>query len=207
MSRSTLTTIIAVVVSVVVTVVVIAGFSASDVSPAAVRVNGDRVSQGELNSELSGFADSSFFSQSYAQAQPPVGFKVSNGAISSLAGAQWLGYRIETLLAKQALAREGESVNQKELDAARKALNEQSVLGGMSDSASDEIVRLQATLSKLVDVTGSADAARAAVRKAARNAHVTIDERYGEWSEKKLGVCPRTGCTRAVSVLPPAQQQ
>jgi hypothetical protein len=207
MSRSTLAAILAVVVSVVGTVVVIVAFSASDVSPAALRVNDDKVSQGELNSELSGFADSSFFSQSYAQAQPPVGFKVSEGAISSLAGAQWLGYRIETLLATQALAREGKSVSQKELDQARKQLNSQRVLDGMSDSASDEIVRLQATLSKLVDVKGSAQSARAAVRKAARNAHVTIDERYGEWSEKKLGVCPRTGCARAVSVLPPAQQQ
>ncbi len=206
MSRSTLAAILAVVVSVVGTVVVIVAFSATDVSPAAVRVNGDKVSQSELNSELGGFADSSFFAQSYAQAQPPVGFKVSDGAVSSLAGAQWLGYRIETLLAKQALAREGESVTQKELDAARRALNGQSVLDGMSDSASDEIVRLQATLSKLVDVTGSPADARTAVRRAARNAHITIDERYGEWSKQKLGVCPRTGCARAVSVLPPAQQ-
>jgi hypothetical protein len=207
MSRSTLAAILAVVVSVVGTVVVIVAFSATDVSPAAVRVNDDEVSQGELNSELSGFADSSFFAQSYAQAQPPVGFKVSGGAVSSLAGAQWLGYRIETMLAKQALARQGEAVTQRELDAARKSLNGQNVLDGMSDTASDEIVRLQATLSKLVDETGSPTAARAAVRRAARTAHVTIDERYGEWSEKKLGVCPRTGCARAVSVLPPAQQQ
>lgn len=206
MSRSTLAAILAVVVSVVGTVVVIVAFSATDVSPAALRVNDDKVSQGELNSELSGFADSSFFAQSYAQAQPPVGFKVSNGAVSSLAGAQWLGYRIETLLAKQALAREGESVSRQELDAARRALNGQSVLDGMSNSASDEVVRLQATLSKLVDVTGSEDAARTAVRRAARNAHVTIDERYGDWSAEKLGVCPRAGCARAVSVLPPAQQ-
>ena len=76
----------------------------------------------------------------------------------------------------------------------------------MSDSAADQLTRLQASLTKLVEVTGSAAAARTAVQKAARNAHITIDERYGSWDPKKLGVCPRPGCARAVSVLPPAQQ-
>jgi hypothetical protein len=206
MSRSTLAVILAVVISVVVTAGVIVAFSAADVSPTVLRVNDDKVSQGDLNSELSGFADSTFFAQPYAQAQPPATFKVSNGALSSLAGAQWVGYRIETLLAGQALARRDASVTQKDLDRARTALSKQGVLDGMSDSASDEITRLQATLSKLVTETGSQNAARSAVRRAARAAHVTIDERYGEWSAKKLGVCPRVGCTRVVSVVPPAQQ-
>jgi hypothetical protein len=206
MSRSTLAVILAVVVSVVATVVVIVAFNAADVSPTAVRVNGDTVSQGDLNSELSDFADSNFFAAPYAQAQPPATFKVSNGALSSLAGAQWLGYRVESLLAGQALDRRGGSVTQKNLDQARTALRKQGVLDGMSGSASDEITRLQATLSKLVTVTGSQNAARRAVQKAARAAHVTIDERYGEWSAKKLGVCPRASCARAVSVVPPASQ-
>ena len=56
MSRSTLAAILAVVVSVVVTVVVIVAFSATDVSPAAVRVNGDKVSQ--QRPELRARADS-----------------------------------------------------------------------------------------------------------------------------------------------------
>lgn len=206
MSRSTLAAIIAVVVAVVGTAVVVVALSASDVSPAAMRVNGDRVSQGDLNSELSGFADSTFFSQPYAQAQPPAAFKVSDGAVSSLAGAQWLGYRIEGLLSGQALARQGSSVTQDNLDTARKNLDKQNVLDGMNDAAADQIVRLQATLSKLVTKTGSATKARAAVRRLARTSHITIDERYGEWSPKKLGVCPRAACQRAVSVLPPAQQ-
>ena len=91
-------------------------FSVSDLSPAAVRVNDDKVSQQQLNSELKGFADSSFFAQPFAQAQPPVAFKVSNGAVSSLAGAQWLGYRVENALVEQALARRHVSVTQKDLD-------------------------------------------------------------------------------------------
>jgi hypothetical protein len=206
MSRSTITVIIAVVVAVVATVVVVVVFSAADVSPTVLRVNNDQVSQGDLNSELSGFADSTFFSAPYAQAQPPATFKVSDGALSSLAGAQWLGYRVESLLAGQALDRRGGSVSQKDLDQARTALEKQGVLAGMSGSASDEITRLQATLSKLVKVTGSQNAARRAVQRAARAAHVTIDERYGGWSAKKLGVCPRSDCARAVSVVPPAQQ-
>jgi SurA N-terminal domain len=205
MNRSTTAVIAAVIVSVVVVVGVVAVFSAADLSPVAVRVNGDEVSQQQLNSELKGFADSTFFAQPYAQAQPPAAFKVSDGALSSLASAQWLGYRIENSLVEQALARRNISVTQKDLDAARKALVGQGVLDGMSDTSSDQITRLQASLTKLVKVTGSATAARTALQKAARKAHVTIDERYGSWDPKKLGVCPRVGCRLAVSVLPPAQ--
>ena len=205
MSRSFTLIIIAVVVAVVVVVGAVVGFSASDLSPAALRVNGHEVSQQHLNSELKGFADSSFFAQPYAQATPPVAFKVSDGALSSLAGAQWIGYRIENALVEQELARRDVTVTQKNLDTARKALNGQGVLDGMSDSAADQLTRLQASLTKLAGAT-SASAARAAVEKAARSAHITIDERYGTWEPKKLGVCPRPGCARAISVLPPAQQ-
>ena len=95
MSRSTTAVIVAVIVAVVVVVGVMVASSAPISHRPAVRVNGDEVSQQQLNSELKGFADSSFFAQPYAQAQPPVAFKVSDGALSSLAGAQWLGYRIE----------------------------------------------------------------------------------------------------------------
>jgi hypothetical protein len=206
MSRSIIAVIVAVIIGVVVVVGVIVGFSNTDLSPAAVRVNGDEVSQQELNSELKGFADSPFFAQPYAQAQPPVSFKVSDGAISSLAGAQWLGYRIESALVDEVLASEHIKVTQSDLDKARTALNSQGVLAGMSDSAANQITRLQASLTKLVAATSVAEA-RTAVQKAARKAHVTIDERYGTWNRKALGVCPRPGCTRAVSVLPPAQQQ
>ncbi len=154
MSRSLTAVVVATVVAVVVVVGLIVGFSVSDLSPAAVRVNGDEVSQQQLNSELKGFADSPFFAQPFAQAQPPVAFKVSNGAVSSLAGAQWLGYRIENALVEQALARRHVSVTQKELDTARKALVSQGVLAGMNDSAADQLTRLQASLTKLVKVDG-----------------------------------------------------
>jgi hypothetical protein len=206
MNRSLTAVLIATIIGVVVVGGVIVGFSASDLSPAAVRVNGDKVSQQQLNSELKGFADSSFFTQPFAQAQPPVAFKVSDGAVSSLAGAQWLGYRIENALVEQALARRHASVTQKDLDAARKALVGQGVLAGMNDSAADQLTRLQASLTKLVKVVGSQAAARTTLQKAARAAHITIDERYGTWNRKLLGVCPRAGCTRVVSVLPPAPQ-
>jgi hypothetical protein len=207
MSRSTITAIVAATVAVALVVGVAVGFSVADVSPPAVRVNGDEVSQQDLNSELRGFADSAFFAQPYAQAQPPVSFKVSDGALSSLAGAQWIGYRVENALVEQALARRHVSVTQKDLDAAQKALASQAVLVGMSDTAANRLTRLQASLTKLVKVAGSAAAARTEVRKAARKAHITIDERYGTWAPKQLGVCPRPGCARAVSVLPPAPQQ
>lgn len=206
MSRSTTTTIVAVIVAVVVVVGVVVAFSAADLSPVAVRVNGDEVSQQQLNSELKGFADSTFFAQPYAQAQPPVSFKTSEGAVSSLASAQWLGYRVENSLVEQALARRGKPVTQKDLATARKGLTSQGVLAGMSDTAADQITRLQASLTKLVAVAGSQAAARTAVQQAARKAHITIDERYGSWDPKKLGVCPRVGCGRAVSVVPPAPQ-
>lgn len=206
MSRSTIAVIVAVIIGVVVVGGLSVGFSASDLSPAAVRVNGTEVSQQDLNSELKGFADSSFFAQPYAQAQPPVSFKVSKGALSSLAAAQWLGYRIESALVDEVLARQNVKLTQNDVDKARKALNGQGVLAGMSDAAADQLTRLQASLTKLVGASSVAEA-RTAVQKAARRAHITIDERYGTWNRKALGVCPRPGCTRAVSVLPPAQQQ
>jgi hypothetical protein len=207
MSRSLTVVVVATVVAVVVVVGLIVGFSNSDFSPAAVRVNGDEVSQQQLNSELKGFADSSYFAQPFAQSQPPVAFKVSKGAVSSLAGAQWLGYRVENALVEQALARRHASVTQKEIDSARKTLAGQGVLDGMNDSAADQLTRLQASLTKLLKGAGSQAAVRTELQKAARNAHITIDERYGAWDQKKLGVCPRAGCGRVVSVLPPAPQQ
>ena len=77
----------------------------------------------------------------------------------------------------------------------------------MSDTTSDQLTRLQASLTRLVKATGGSQAkARAALQKAARKAHVTIDERYGTWDAKKLGVCPRADCSRSVSVVPPASQ-
>ena len=194
MSRSLTVVVVATVVAVVVVVGFVVGFSVSDLSPAAVRVNGDEVSQQQLNSELRGFADSTFFAQPFAQAQPPVAFKVSDGAVSSLAGAQWLGYRIENSLVEQALARRHASVTKKDLDTARKALVGQGVLAGMNDSAADQLTRLQASLTKLVKTVGSQAAARTELQKAARKAHVTIDERYGAWNQTQLGVCPRAGC-------------
>ena len=86
MSRSTLAAILAVVVSVV-------GDRRRDrrlqrrpmCRPRRCGSTATRCRRATLDSELGGFADSSFFAQSYAQAQPPVGFKVSDGAVSSLA--------------------------------------------------------------------------------------------------------------------------
>jgi hypothetical protein len=208
MSRSATAVIVAVIVAVVVVAAGVLVFNNSDLSPVAVRVNGDTVSQQQLNSELKGFANSAYFAQPFAQQQPPVPFKVSDGAVSSLAGAQWLGFRVQNALVEQELGRRGLTLTKKNLAAARKVLSSQGVLAGMSDTASDQLTRSQAAYARLVKAVGGSQAkARAALLKAARHANVNIDERYGGWSKKKLAVCPRAGvCVQSVPVVPSAQQ-
>jgi hypothetical protein len=104
---------------------------------------------------------------------------------------------------REALENEGAKVTQSDLATTRKSL--QPALEGMGADAADQLVRLQASLNKLVDVTGSEADARAAIEKVAENADVTITPRFGTWNAKNLAVCPPSGCRTAVPVLPSSQ--
>lgn len=196
------------VVAVVVVVVVIAGagiaVTVGDFSPAGLEVNGERVSQQTIDSELSGFAESTYFGESFANGGAT--FKTTNGALNSIAATQWLAFRIENSLAERALEDAGEPLSDQDLRQARETLGGQGVLDGMSDDAATQLTRLQASITKLVETTGSQDAARDAVAKLARRADVSVAGRYGSWNAEQLGVCPPSGCDRVVTVLPPAGQ-
>jgi hypothetical protein len=196
-----------VVVVAVVAIVVVAGtvvaVAAADVSPTGLTVNSHQTSEQTLDSELKGFAGSSYFQQAFQQNGLP--FKTTPGALDSVAGAQWIALRIENQLAQQALAKEGTEVTQSDLDAARASLQKSGVLAGMNSDASDQLVQLQASVSKLGKAAGSTNAALADLRQQAKKADVTITPRYGTWDAKKIAVCPPSSCRRAVPVVPSTQ--
>ncbi len=195
--KTSVVVIVAVVAVVVVGTAVV--LTATDVSPPALTINSHQVSEQTFNRELSGFSDSKYFAGSFQQAGVP--FRTTKGAVDSVAGAQWVAYRVAEALMHDALAKEGAKVTQSDLTRSRKSL-EGGVLDGMGSDAADELVRLQASLNKLIDVTGSGDNAAAAIQKVARNADVAILPRFGTWNAKRLAVCPPTGCRTALPVLP-----
>lgn len=200
-----LSTSLVVVVVIALVVVVGAGvaMTATDLSPTGLQVNSDKTSQQDLDSELKGFADSAYFASSYSQGGAT--FKTTSGALNSIAGAQWMAFRVETELSDQILERRGTPVTSKQLDAAKKSLSSQGVFDGMSDSAITRLAQLQASLSKLIEELGSVSAARTAMTKEARTSNIVLDPRYGTWNARKLGICPPTSCRRVVPVLPPEQ--
>jgi hypothetical protein len=175
----------------VVVAAVVVGTTA-DVSATGLRVNGHDVSQQTINDELADFAKGRFFQQSYAQQGER--FKTTRGALNSIAGAQWIGFRLQTALGQQVLARQGKKVTQRDIEAARRTLRRQNLFQGMSGSAVDVLSEFQATDTKL----GSQSAG--AITRAARNARITIDPRYGTWNRRLLSVCPPSGCQRRVPI-------
>lgn len=179
--------------------------SAVDVSAVGLRVNQHEVSQQTLDDELQDFADSPAFANSYAQSGTE--FKTTKGAVNSIAAAQWLAFRVQKTLAEQILERRGVKVTSDDVRKARAGLRQQGTLAGLAGDAATQLSEYQATVQKLTSSSGSASAAAGAVRRAARRAHVHLDPRYGSWNDRRVGICPATGCRRFVSVLPSAQNQ
>jgi hypothetical protein len=195
-------------VTAVALVVVIVGVgvvvSVVDLSPAGLEVNGEKVSQQTIDRELRGFAGSAYFEALYAQQGGR--FRTSGGALSAVAGAQWLALRIQNTLTEAALDAGGESVTAADLDRARRVLRDEGVLRGVSDDAAARLTRLQASATKLNETSDSAGDARDAVARLARRARVRIADRYGSWNRARLGVCPPSGCETVVPVVGPPQQ-
>jgi NhaP-type Na+/H+ or K+/H+ antiporter len=195
--------VIVALVALVVVVGVIIAVSAIDVSAVGLRVNGHEASQQSIDDELKDFADSPVFASSYAQSGARL--KTTKGAVNSIAAAQWLAFRVQKTLAEEILARHHVRVTQTDVDKARSALEKQGTLEGLSGSAATQLSEYQAAVSKLIKTLGSPAAAASAVRKNARNAHVSIDPRYGNWNPRRVGICPPSGCRQFVSALPSAQ--
>jgi hypothetical protein len=197
----------AIVVAILALALVIAAIvivSTTDVSPMGLRVDGHEVSQGTIDSELDDFAKGTFFENSYRQNGRTL--KTTRGAVSATAAAQWLGFRTETALANQVLAREGARVTDRAVDKARKLLQDQGLFKGMSGPAVTPLARFQATDTKLSGLFTSEPDKIAALRKAARGARVEIDPRYGTWNRRLLGICPPSGCHEIVQIARPTQQ-
>jgi hypothetical protein len=193
-------------VAVAVAAVVVALVGGDDVSPTAVTVNGSRTTSATLDAELDGFSGSDFFADSYAQATPPRQFSATPGSISSLATAQWLSFRTQTALAESILAREGAGLTQSQVDAASKQLAQQGITDGMSSDAADQLARFSASGDALSQELGSYDAYRTAMRRAARQADVSLDPKYGRWAQRNLAFCVPAGCAQGgATVVPPAQ--
>jgi hypothetical protein len=195
--------IVVAIIAIVVVVGTVVAVATIDVSPTGLTVNSHRTSEQTLDSELKGFAGASYFQQAFQQ--NGLQFKTTPGALDSVAGAQWLALRIENRLAQQALAKRGAEVTQSDLDASRAALQKGGVLAGMNSDASDVLVQLQASVTKLSKVAGSTNAALADLRQQARKASVAMTPRYGTWNSKRLAVCPPTNCRQAVPVVPSTQ--
>ena len=153
------------------------------VARGACRSTTTRCRRATLNCELGGFADSSFFASRTSEPQPPVGFKVvrrrgqlarGRGQLARATGSRrcWRsGPRPRRVSPAQARRRSTLRAAGAQTECPRRRPTRRATRSS----------RLQATLSKL----GTSPDRRRLPRgraQAARNAHVTIDERYGEWS-------------------------
>lgn len=191
-------------VLVLVAAVVVAIVGGDDVSPTAVRVDGTRTTSATLDSELAGFADGTYFADIYQQRG--LSFTSGPGSLSSRGTVQWLSLRTQTALAERLLRQAGTPLSDESVDATARALAEQGITAGMSDTAADVLARFSASAETLVDELGSYDAYRAAMRRAARAATVDVDPKYALWSARDLSFCMPGGCAvGGQSIVPPAQ--
>ena len=144
----------------VVAIVVGGGVSAVDLlaggAGARHTVDGSRSRRRPSTPSSTGFADSSCFAQPTAQARSAgrvQGRQLARPA--RIAGAQWLGYRVERAPTKQALARAGGRPSS-ELDSSAQGASPQGVLESCATRSIDELTRLQASLTSSSRSTGSA---------------------------------------------------
>jgi hypothetical protein len=188
----------------VVVVVAIIALTTADVSAVGLRVNGSKASQSSIDEELSDFAKGRAFAASFQQSGQQL--KTTKGAVNSTAAAQWMAFRVQKALAEQILAHRGVEVTQKDVDRAHSALEKQGTFAGMSGPAETQLSEYQAAVTKLTQEAGGAQEAVKLVTRAARRANVDMDPRYGTWSDRRVGICPTTGCRQFISALPTAQQ-
>jgi hypothetical protein len=196
--------VIGLVVLVAIAAVVVALVGGDDVSPDAVRVDGTRTTSATLDGELDGFSEGTYFRDIYAQ--QGLALSESPGSISSRGTVQWLSYRTQTQFAEQLLERAGAPLTDDSVQATERALSQQGVTAGMSSAATEQLARFSASAESLVEELGSYGAYRTAMRRAARNATIDLDPKYGRWNARQLAFCVPQGCrSGGQSVVPPAQ--
>jgi hypothetical protein len=196
--------VIGLVVLVVVAAVVVALVGGDDVSPTAVRVDGTRTTSATLDPELDGFSQGTYFADLYAQ--QGLALSASTGSLSSRGTVQWLSYRTQTELAERLLDRRGAPLSDASVNTAKQALAEQGITAGMNSAAANQLARFSASAEALIEELGSYDEYRAAMRRAARNATVDLDPKYGRWNPRRLAFCVPEGCQAGGQpVVPPAQ--
>jgi hypothetical protein len=196
-------TIVVVGLAVIVVVAAAVVLATTDVTGPGLRVDGTETSRQTIDDELDDFAGSTVFENSYQQSGAR--FKTTEGAVNSIAGAQWLSFRVQRALADRILERRGQWVTEQDMTRARNALRRQGVFRGMSGAAGEGLVAYQAALTKLQRELGDREALVEALRRAARQAQIEIDPRYGTWNRARLGICPPAGCRQIVPVLPSNQ--
>jgi len=190
--------------AVAIAAVVVAVVGGDDVSPDAVKVDGTRTSSATLDGELDGFSEGAYFQDLYAQ--QGIALSESAGSISSRGTVQWLSYRTQTQLAERLLDRAGTPLSDATVNATARALSQQGITAGMSSAAADQLARFSASAEALVEELGSYEAYRTAMRRAARNATIDLDPKYGRWDARQLAFCVPEGCrVGGQSIVPPPQ--
>jgi hypothetical protein len=196
--------VIGLVVLVAVAAVVIAIAGGDDVSPTAMRVDGNRTTSAALNGELAGFSQGSYFQSIYEQ--QGLALSASSGSLSSRGTVQWLSYRTQTELARRLLKQNGTPLTDESVNTAKRALAQQGITDGMNGAATNQLARFSASAEALIDELGGYEEYRAAMRRAGRDATVSVDPKYARWNGRRLAFCVPEGCRLGgQSIVPPAQ--
>lgn len=151
----------------------------SSVSPAAVTVNGQRISERSLTDELVEIRDNDLYRK--ALALPDIGGAGREGTFQAAFTARVLTLRVYYALVDQELARRGVAVTRADLDAARRELARglgtdpgtgrpvdglgERVLNGFSRRYRDDLVRRNAAVRKLQGVLAGVDLSEAGLRR------------------------------------------
>jgi hypothetical protein len=177
-----------------------------DVSPVALTVNGSRTTSATLDSELEGFAGSTYFQEQYAQSSNPQVFSAGNGSLNALATAQWLSFRTQTMLAERILDQRGASLTPAQVNTTKQMLAEQDVTKGMSSGSAEQLARFAASSDALANELGSYDAYRAAMQREAKRLKIVLDPKYGRWNDRSLAFCSPLGCEFGGATVVPREQ-
>jgi hypothetical protein len=149
------------------------------VSPAAVTVNGARISERSLTDELGEIRDNALYRK--ALSLPEIGGAGREGTVQAAFTARVLTLRVYYALVDQELARRGVALTRADLDAARRELARglgadpatgrpveglgDRVLNGFSRGYRDDLVRRNAAVRKLQGVLAGVDLSEAGLRR------------------------------------------
>ncbi|MFN8028337.1 MAG: hypothetical protein U0W40_18825 [Acidimicrobiia bacterium] len=162
--------------------VVLAGIDAgSGFGAVAYTVGDTKVSQQTVNDDLKALAEQKTFASTFLSQS----FQTTDGAVDSAAAAGWLTYEIYRTVGTQALAKQGKKITDQQRQA---AVDEQVTQSGPSFRAAFKDLPADVR-NRLYDLLVVGQRV-----KALKQAHITVDPKYGFWNAKRQIVCPPTGC-------------